>query len=122
MKTKIEKCIEIINQSPMSDEWISTTNRMLKEDPEIWEYVFIAQSAIEIDLPNTIEFFGGRNEAFEFFDSMNQKDEYKANRILFNIAILFTEYASDWFVFQMIKRTKVIYNENKGITEVWMKD
>ena len=44
---------------------------------------------------------------------MNQKDEYIPNGILFDIAILFTEYASDWFVYQMNKRAKVIYNENK---------
>ena len=113
MKTKIEKCIKIIYQSPMSDEWNSIIIRMLKEHPEIWEYVFIVQSAIEIELPRSIEFFGGKYEAFEFFNSMNQKDEYIPNGILFDIAILFTEYASDWFVYQMNKRAKVIYNENK---------
>jgi 5-methylcytosine-specific restriction endonuclease McrBC regulatory subunit McrC len=122
METKIEKCIKIIYQSPMSDEWISTTIRMLKEHPEIWDYVFMTQKAIEIDLPNSIEHFGSKNEAFEFFDSMNQKDEYKAHGMLFDIAILFTQYANDWFVYQMIRKTKVIYNENTGVTEVWMVD
>jgi len=122
MNAKIKKCIKIIYQSPMSDKWISTTIRMLKEHPEIWEYVFIAQSAIEIDLPKSIDFFGGKNAAFEFFDTTNQSEEYVANGMLFNIAILFTEYANDWFVYQMIKRTKVIYNENTGVTEVNMAD
>lgn len=109
MKTKIEKYIKIIYQSPMSDEWISTTIRMLKEHPEIWAYVFIFQSAIEIDIPSAIEFFGGKNEAFEFYNYMNQKDEHKATGMLFDIAILFTEYANDWFVYQTIKNTKAIY-------------